>query len=124
MEKVYAFIIYCKRRYDLKSEDFTPYALSFLQLPIGSGKTDELSDRTSEKLLVTEFENLIKPLTKEVTKIKSSFYTYIKRNTMMKPNLNLSMPYITEYHSIKTGCSWFPSLVYYFTNCSETKRSQ
>ena len=56
MEKVYGLVIYCKRHFDLKVEDFSPFLYSFIRLPYGSSKTEELTGRTVEKQLVQDIE--------------------------------------------------------------------
>ena len=71
MEKVYGLVIYCKRHFDLKVEDFSPFLYSFIRLPYGSAKTEELTGRTVDKYLLQEIDLLLKPLSKDIAKIKS-----------------------------------------------------
>lgn len=66
MEKIYGLAIYCRRNYELRSDDFNFAAFSFLKL-----SPDAVLEKETMVRIMRDIEQLIKPLSEKITKIKS-----------------------------------------------------
>lgn len=66
MEKIYGLAIYCRRVYDLRADDFSLSAMSFLKLG-----ADAVIEKEALTRIMKDLEAVMKPLSEKLTKIKS-----------------------------------------------------